>query len=255
MNAYASTRFSKRKDMANRIIVYSNAEITTFMDGKTIEEFQYITATLSFISKTPCKLTHRNKIINNTIYEKICEKDGFIQLKSTLNGLTYYITKDKLFAHFLPSQCSTGHSVQGLTINEKYTVNIDLTNKHIGPDWIITAFSRTTDPRNVSYSRFRANKEIHKKDFIARRIEGHKIYDQNNDLYNEEQFIDVDNIKALIHKQYNSCYYCRKPLTYSIRGVKTTNMSIDRIDSSVGHIKKNVRISCLHCNVIKKNRD
>lgn len=59
----------------------------------------------------------------------------------------------------------------------------------------------------------------------------------------------------LYEKQNTQCYYCNTVLNVENMNIKTFNqVSIDRKDSNLGHIKENCVLSCLHCNMSKSDR-
>lgn len=63
-------------------------------------------------------------------------------------------------------------------------------------------------------------------------------------------FIDTDFCKVLIEDSDYKCCYCNCDLEL----IHHTNnlISIERINNKIGHIKSNVKISCLYCNISKK---
>jgi hypothetical protein len=62
-------------------------------------------------------------------------------------------------------------------------------------------------------------------------------------------FIDKEFCQLLIEESGDKCCYCECDLEYINYG--DSLISIERIDNSIGHIKSNVKISCLSCNLKK----
>ena len=84
---------------------------------------------------------------------------------------------------------------------------------------------------------------------ITNMIKHSKEKDKKYDRYDIVNFIDKCFLKNLIEDSENKCYYCKCDLQYII--YQNNLASIERMDNSIGHIKSNVVISCLHCNVSK----
>jgi len=63
-------------------------------------------------------------------------------------------------------------------------------------------------------------------------------------------------MKYTIEKLYNSelkCYYCSEKVFILYDIVRETKQwTLDRIDNDIGHIKDNVIISCLGCNLKRR---
>ena len=69
-----------------------------------------------------------------------------------------------------------------------------------------------------------------------------------------EDFIDVEYIEKIRAEQMDTCAMCHKEMLFINYSPRCMNQfSVDRIDSNLGHVKGNVRLTCLSCNVGKKN--
>lgn len=75
------------------------------------------------------------------------------------------------------------------------------------------------------------------------------VADKKYNRFDIANFIDTDFCKLLIEESEYKCCYCKCDLEL----VNHTNnlISIERIDTKIGHIKSNVKIACLHCNISK----
>ncbi len=75
------------------------------------------------------------------------------------------------------------------------------------------------------------------------------VADKKYNRLNIQEFIDTDFCRLLIEESNYQCCYCKCDLEL----VNHTNnlISIERIDTKIGHIKSNVKIACLHCNISK----
>lgn len=70
---------------------------------------------------------------------------------------------------------------------------------------------------------------------------------------NREFNIDEDYVNNIITTQNNKCIYCNQYLSNNMEILLPNRISIDRINSNIGHIKSNIVISCYFCNMAKNN--
>jgi hypothetical protein len=106
--------------------------------------------------------------------------------------------------------------------------------------WIVIIYIRlwrTTKAENVNIMDSENIPSIYSNQFIKQKIAGYKTQDKAK---RRDTDLSVQDVEELI-KIGNKCYRCEIDLDKS-------NMTIDRIDNSHGHIKGNVRLACLSCN-------
>ena len=74
---------------------------------------------------------------------------------------------------------------------------------------------------------------------------------RNEDKYKNREFnIDKDYIKNLIQETGNICRYCKENIKFEWEEANDRKQfTINRIDNNIGHIKENVEICCLDCNI------
>ena len=89
---------------------------------------------------------------------------------------------------------------------------------------------------------------------IRKKILSYKNQDLKKERYNENDFVVFDEIieKLLISKL--KCNYCTSDifiLTNKNRDGK--QWTLERIDNNIGHVNSNVIISCLECNLKRRN--
>lgn len=87
------------------------------------------------------------------------------------------------------------------------------------------------------------------KKTITRFIKRSKSSDKQNNRLDIVNFIDRDFCKLLIEESNGKCCYCCVELDYI--HYNNNMITIERIDNTLGHIKSNVKIACLYCNVSK----
>jgi hypothetical protein len=64
----------------------------------------------------------------------------------------------------------------------------------------------------------------------------------------------MQNVLELFTTQLFNCYYCHEKCLLFYKYVREYKQwTLDRIDNSIGHISENVIISCLQCNLKRRN--
>ena len=70
------------------------------------------------------------------------------------------------------------------------------------------------------------------------------------------QVISIIDCIELLIKSNNLCYYCNDPCLIFYEHIRYPKQwTLDRIDNKIGHNSTNVVISCLQCNLQRKNKN
>lgn len=152
--------------------------------------------------------------------------------------------------YFAMNYCSTTHKSQGETIVENYTIyDWEYMNTKIQ----YTALSRAKNLNQVTFktTKYTDNDDVNFDDTISKKINGHMQYDCERGF---ETNITVEDVKTLFERQNGECIKCECQMKTIYQQGDGEQFSIDRIDSSLGHIKGNIQLMCLNCNRAKKNR-
>jgi len=76
-----------------------------------------------------------------------------------------------------------------------------------------------------------------------------------NRIYNEEDFITYEFLMSLWETQQGKCFYdncnCEMTLDFNKSCKTPTQISIQRLDNEIAHIKSNCVLSCYFCNCVK----
>jgi hypothetical protein len=93
---------------------------------------------------------------------------------------------------------------------------------------------------------------------IKTKIQSYKQQDIIKKIYNEAEFINLEQVIILLQETKLKCHYCSCEtfLLYEIvREMK--QWSLDRINNDIGHNKNNLVIACLECNLKRRrtNKD
>lgn len=97
-------------------------------------------------------------------------------------------------------------------------------------------------------------KKINKE--VLKKISGYKQQDKKKKIYDEEQFIKCEETYELLMKSELKCNYCSNKIYILYDNFRDNNQwSLDRINNDIGHNIRNVCISCLKCNLQRRNKD
>jgi hypothetical protein len=89
---------------------------------------------------------------------------------------------------------------------------------------------------------------------ILKKLRGYKAQDDKYEIYSVHHFIKPEQVADKLETCNYKCYYCNESVKteYSCRDM--LQWTLDRIDNTMGHNTNNVLISCLGCNLKRRNR-
>jgi len=89
---------------------------------------------------------------------------------------------------------------------------------------------------------------------IEHKISAYKQQDIVKKVFTYDEFITFDYVKQMILECKLSCHYCKGAMLILYENVREMNQwSLDRINNCLGHNVDNVVISCLKCNLNRRN--
>ena len=89
---------------------------------------------------------------------------------------------------------------------------------------------------------------------IKCKLDGYKQQDLKKDIFNKEKFITYEIILEKLVESKLICKYCNCNLNIIYNLVRQKDQwTLDRIDNGIGHNSCNVVISCLECNLKRRN--
>ena len=89
---------------------------------------------------------------------------------------------------------------------------------------------------------------------IDHKISAYKQQDMVKRVFIPDEFITFDYVKQMILRCKLSCHYCKGSMLILYENVREMNQwSLDRINNCLGHNVGNVVISCLKCNLNRRN--
>ena len=89
---------------------------------------------------------------------------------------------------------------------------------------------------------------------IKKKLSSYKQQDIKNCIYGEKFFIPLEDTVQKLVECKMKCYYCNKNMVLLYKEIKDPiQWTLDRIDNTMGHNTDNVVISCLQCNLKRRN--
>ena len=89
---------------------------------------------------------------------------------------------------------------------------------------------------------------------ILKKLRGYKSQDDKFKIYSEYHFIKPEQVLEKLNECEYKCYYCTQLVKTEYTCRDMSQWTLDRIDNTMGHNTSNVLISCLQCNLKRRNR-
>lgn len=85
------------------------------------------------------------------------------------------------------------------------------------------------------------------------KLQGYRAQDTLKHMFVESEFMDMENTLRILKESDLRCFYCRECVKVLYRHVREgCQWTLERIDNEYGHIKTNVVIACLTCNLRRR---
>jgi hypothetical protein len=144
----------------------------------------------------------------------------------------------------------TCHSLQGITVQNEITI-FNIGFLFVTREWFWTAISRCTSIKDIYVyisPETKEQKEV-KRYAIQKKINDHKQEDiKKGRNFTEKDFINLETVKDLWRKQDGQCALCNTELEAIFKASDGgLQMSINRIDNKLAHVKHNCELVCLLC--------
>lgn len=194
----------------------------------------------------------------NYVY-KIIEKteDSYI-IEDEFDEIKVKINKVHFFKYFKMDYALTVHSAQGLTIENEYTI-FDCNTPYVSRRWIWTAITRTDDLNKITIYEHNENelKSLAKakmRQYLEFKIEGYKRQDKlAGRTFENKDYIEIKDIESMLEKQNYCCDCCGENFEMNFEeGNVESDLTVQRLNNELPHIKNNCVLYCLHCNVSVK---
>ena len=195
----------------------------------------------------------------NYTYKIISFLKGIYKIKDETNNITYDITTNLMQNNFILEYCRTIDSMQGASVNDKMTI-FDLNLPYVSKNHIWVGITRARSLKNLQIFIYPEN-EVKSytfariRQYFNMKIQNYKKQDEKAKRgFKDEDYIDENFIFVQQKKTNNKCSYCLKDLQIYINNDNNviSDLTIDRVDNKLAHIKNNCKICCHLCNVSKK---
>jgi len=203
-------------------------------------------------------LKAKDVLHTNYVYKVTKIKKDSFTLVNEIDNITHEVTKSIIQSNFKYPYCSTIDSIQGKSMGNEYTI-FDLDLSYMSRRRIYTALTRARRFDNITIYLNNDNmvqqfKENRYKQYFKFKIDNYKIQDRKKSrTYTDEDYIDHEFFTNHM-KSSMLCKVCSKAFELYLDNDNNvqSNITVDRIDNSLAHIKTNCFLSCIHCNVSRK---
>jgi hypothetical protein len=175
--------------------------------------------------------------------------------------ISFLANKDSKARHFRLNYANTSHSVQGMTIKDEYTI-FDANTPRMNRNCLWTCLTRTDNFNKITIFEH-SDKELESlsksmiKQYLDKKVENYQTQDKKaNRSFKKKDYVTADWIVETCLKQKRECKKCKCAFEFSSvkDGHVDCNLTVDRVDCSIGHIKSNCRLLCHACNVGLSNK-
>jgi hypothetical protein len=200
------------------------------------------------------------RLFTNYIYKILSVNKMRIELIEEVENKKFTFKIGTFLNHFRLPYSMTCHSCQGQTIEQPMTI-YDANVPHTSREFIWTAITRATDLKYISVWNHQDDEisgllQSRKKLYYSQKIQNYKKQDKLvRREWKDEDYISPEWIleqwRALKTK---TCPCCAVPFEQYVNedGQVITNITVDRKDNKLAHIKTNCQLMCRTCNVTKK---
>lgn len=197
------------------------------------------------------------KLFVNYEYTIVNINEKTMKIKEPVSGEeivleTYLLNKFKL------PYALTNHSVQGLTIEDEYTI-FDANAPHVDRKWLWVALSRTDNLNKItvyehSVAELNGLTVAKRKQYINMKVENYKRQDEKaGRIYVDDEYVTGQWIQDQHELQKGVCKLCKIGFEIVIENGKVrSNITVDRKKNSLPHHKDNCFLSCIKCNCSRK---
>jgi hypothetical protein len=244
--------------------VHTNLIDTESKKGIKLKDMNYYTG-LELVCKEHHKAAKVRLFVNYSyVITKINTKE--FTICEPVEDKHFTLPTKMLLTKFRLPYANTNHSVQGLTIEENYTI-FDANTPYINRQWVWTSLTRTDDLNKITIFEHDEHEVHHlslskRRQYFAQKVEGYKVQDRKaNRTWNDVEenpedpeecyypYVSPEWIRDQANKQDMECCICKVPLEISLdNGNVHSNVTVDRIDNALPHIKTNCRLTCVKCN-------
>jgi hypothetical protein len=219
--------------------IYNDKEAKDYVQGRNYKWFP----SMVVINKVRFKIQKDVFHVNTRYTIKDVNTKGVLFTDET------EIPFETLETNFIPNHSFTCHSIQGKSFREAIEIH-DIFDHFITPNWIWVSLTRATKLSNVSINLMKSTQSLSGYDF-QKMINNHKEEDAKHDRLIDD-FVNVEWINNQYNQQAGLCALCSHRINSKCESRDALNLSIDRLNNDVGHVKNNCQLTHVRCNIAKK---
>lgn len=203
---------------------------------------------LEYKNKTDKDMEDIHTNFTYQIVDKFVDEYGqkyIIQLTGTKFIYTFH--EKQLIKLFYFNYAHTGHSIQGDTIKEGFTI-AQMDDNKTTQKWRWVSYTRPKYLDNLTILKVNDLDIDINYDMAISKIRGYKEQDKKaNRTYDENDFVDYKTIVTLYQKQRACCAHCGGYISL-LHDTSREVYTVNRKDNALAHIKENINLMHNSCN-------
>ena len=251
--------FSEIKTL-NNICYFNNSvnKVNTYIHKKVLNYKEDYFLQLNIKCRKFIQLQKGKKLNTNYVYKIVGINKNIFTIVNELENKFYDVDIKTIRENFKYTYCSTIDSIQGKSISDKITI-FDWDLGYMSRRKIWTAITRARNLNDITFfinseNTINSFKESKYKQYFRFKVESYKIQDKNkNRSWEIKEYVNEEWISEQFEKS-SQCPLCFKSYELFINDNNNviSDLTVDRIDNNLPHIKTNCRLLCHHCNISKK---
>jgi len=196
----------------------------------------------------------KTRVYVNYEYNVTDIKEKTFSIKDVVEGDSITLPISLIDTNFKLPYGLTCHSVQGLSLDGPMTI-FDTNTPYVDREFVWTAITRARALDNIQIFEHSEDEvaslgKARVKQYLDMKVAGYKEQDKaKNRVFKDDEFVTSEWIKNKFDK-CKTCQGCKKTMELYIddnSNVKS-NITVDRLDNKLAHIKGNIRLLCYQCN-------
>ena len=157
--------------------------------------------------------------------------------------------------HFIYAYCYTCHSKQGCSVDGDIVI-YDWNKWYCEKEWLFTAITRAKDFNRIKFFKYDDDEKDKSKEFVEQYFDNKvsNYIEQDNKAMRDITGSYVDR-SFLMNMMNTHCENCGEALTVDFENGKVvSNISCQRVNNDISHVKDNLVGFCVQCNCAFSNK-
>lgn len=202
----------------------------------------------------------KSRLFRNYTYKIVFIDTNKFTILNELDDTTFTLNIVHLGTLLKLDYTLTVHSIQGMTISDPLTL-FDANTPYVDRNFIWTAVTRCTKLSNLTIFEHSEGEvdsltRARIKQYFEMKCKNYEATDKaKNYKWTKGEFIDAFWFADAFEHCKGNCPVCTVPLETDLDGnnIVHSNLTADRLDNSLPHIKSNCRLLCTSCNCTRSN--